>query len=154
MVLSSLFQKRVRNFSVNVLLLENTNDYRVKYDSWGIGDGWTVKTWETDNEWGRPELRLISPRHISTCFSYEGAYKNISTNTHTNTDETLPSGTKELRNMSPLRWVSVGVAWMMWCPVFQGGRLLCCLLWIVKVRGKDKNYIWILLFIMNRKSES
>ena len=35
------------------------------------------------------------------------------TNRHTDANET--SGQKEARTTSPLRWVSVGIAWMMFC---------------------------------------
>jgi hypothetical protein len=114
-LLISLFQECVSNFAINVLLLQNATITEQNVGVNILESGGLAKPEELIMY--KAVLNSVQSLNViynrPTCFSHKVLYKSMCTNRHTDANET--SGQKEARTTSPLRWVSVGIAWMMFC---------------------------------------
>ena len=90
-LLSSPFQERVSNFAINVLLLQNATITEQNVANKILESGGLAKPEELIMD--KAVLNSVQFFDViynsPTCFSYKVLYKSISTNRHTDTNETF-----------------------------------------------------------------
>ena len=102
---SSLFQERVSNFAINVLLLQNATITEQNVAINILESGGLAKPEELIMD--KAVLNSVQFLYVNynspTCFSYKVLYKSISTNRHTDTNETFRTERGEKMSTRGLR---------------------------------------------------